>query len=127
MVNYLIDTCTISDYVSKNLPENGLKFLDGVIGSIPNLSVVTKIELLSWKTDNSSEEKIKELINDSNVYELSDDVVDGCVQLRRAYKFKTPDAIIAATALACGYELITSNTKDFSNIRGLKITDPRVM
>ncbi len=39
-------------------------------------------------------------------------------------KIKTPDAIIAATALAYGYTIITNNEKDFKGITGLKIINP---
>jgi len=37
---------------------------------------------------------------------------------------KTPDAIIAATALAYDLTLTTNNEKDFSHIKGLKIVNP---
>lgn len=43
---------------------------------------------------------------------------------RKGKKIKTPDAIIAATALAYGYTLITNNQKDFAHIKGLKIVGP---
>jgi len=46
------------------------------------------------------------------------------VNIRRNKKVKTPDAIIAATALAHGFTLITNNEKDFNNINGLKIVNP---
>jgi predicted nucleic acid-binding protein len=46
------------------------------------------------------------------------------VNIRRNKKVKTPDAIIAATALANGFTLITNNEKDFNNIKGLKIVNP---
>lgn len=35
-----------------------------------------------------------------------------------------PDAIIAATALCYGLELVTRNVKDFAKIRGLSIVNP---
>lgn len=37
---------------------------------------------------------------------------------------KTPDAIIAGTALTFNYTLITNNEKDFASIKGLKIINP---
>jgi len=46
------------------------------------------------------------------------------VNIRRNKKVKTPDAIIAATALAHGFTLITNNEKDFNSIKGLKIVNP---
>jgi predicted nucleic acid-binding protein len=50
MEQYLIDTNVISDYFSGSLPQSGLQFMDSVINFVPNLSVITQIELLCWKT-----------------------------------------------------------------------------
>jgi len=43
-----------------------------------------------------------------------------CVALRRSKKIKTPDAIIAATAIALDLTLISSDNV-FENIDGLKL------
>jgi predicted nucleic acid-binding protein len=51
-------------------------------------------------------------------------VVKRCIEIRRNRKIKTPDAIIAATALAKNYTIITNNEKDFAHIEGLKIINP---
>jgi predicted nucleic acid-binding protein len=37
---------------------------------------------------------------------------------------KLGDAIIAATAIVRNLKLITNNTKDFLNIKNLKVIDP---
>jgi toxin FitB len=37
---------------------------------------------------------------------------------------KLPDAIIAATALVHGCELVTRNVSDFAKIPGLSVFDP---
>ena len=58
------------------------------------------------------------------VLDISPDVIAQCVALRKGKKIKTPDAIIAATALAYGFTLITNNEKDFANISGLKMVNP---
>jgi predicted nucleic acid-binding protein len=42
------------------------------------------------------------------------------MNIRRDKKVKTPDAIIAATAIANDYTLISNNDKDFKSIQGLK-------
>ena len=99
-------------------------FMDTAIDAIPNLSVITQIELLCWKTDEPNEQKVKDFISDSIVLDISPEVIVQCVNLRKGKKIKTPDAIIAATALACGYTIITNNEKDFANIQGLKIVNP---
>ncbi len=88
------------------------------------LSVITQIELLCWKTDAVKEQRVKDFIADSIVLDIIPVAILLCVDIRRNKKVKTPDAIIAATALAHGYTLITNNEKDFYNIEGLKIINP---
>ena len=124
MEQYLIDTNIISDYFSDSLPSKGLLFMDVVIDSIPNLSIISQIELLCWKTDTGREQQIKNFIADSQILNITSNVIAHCVDIRRNKKTKTPDAIIAATALAHNYTLITNNEKDFTNIEGLKIINP---
>jgi predicted nucleic acid-binding protein len=120
MEQYLIDTNVVSDSFSIN----AIRFLDNIIDSVPNLSIITQIELLSWKIDNSIAVKIEDFITDSTIHNIDSEVVKRCVELRRNKKIKTPDAIIAATALAKNYTIITNNEKDFANIEGLKIINP---
>jgi predicted nucleic acid-binding protein len=124
MEQFIIDTNVISHYFSGRIPVNALTFIDSVIDAVPNLSLISKIELLSWKTEDNIEEKIKHFIDDSNVFDVTDSIVARCIELRRNYKIKTPDALIAATALVLECTLITNNFKDFQNIKGLKIINP---
>lgn len=124
MDQYLIDTNVVPDYFTVSFSTAGMLFMDTAIDAIPNLSVITQIELLCWKTDESNEQKVKDFIGDSIVLDISPEVIVQCVNLRKGKKIKTPDAIIAATALAYGYTIITNNEKDFANIQGLKIVNP---
>jgi predicted nucleic acid-binding protein len=124
MEQYLIDTNVVSDYFSASLPVNGLQFMDSVIDAIPNFSVITQIELLCWKTDTKKEQQIKDFISDSAIIDINPTIIMHCVNIRRNKKVKTPDAIIAATALSQGFTLITNNEKDFNKIEGLKTINP---
>jgi len=124
MEQYLIDTNIVSDYFSASLPSEGLKFMDSVIDAVPNLSVITQIELLCWKTEAAKEDRVKEFILDSEVFDITPQVITHCVNIRRNLKIKTPDAIIAATALAHEFILISNNDKDFKHIKGLKYFNP---
>ena len=124
MEQYLIDTNVISDYFSASFPTRGLQFMDFVIDEIPNISVISQIELLCWRTDTAKEQQVKDFIADSVIFNITSNVIAHCVGIRRNKKIKTPDAIIAATAMAHGYTLITNNEKDFANITGLKIINP---
>lgn len=124
MDQYLTDTNVVSNYFSNSFSETVMKFIDNVIDSIPNLSVITQIELLCWKTESETEKKVNDFINDSLILEISSEVINNCVNIRKNRKIKTPDAIIAATALTYNYTLLTTNEKDFINIKGLKIINP---
>ncbi len=125
MEQYLIDTNVIPDYFSASFSPAGMAFMDNAVDAVPNLSVITQIELLCWKTDTVTEQKLKDFINDSLMFNITPEVINHCISLRKSKKIKTPDAIIAATALAYGYSIITSNEKDFANINGLKIINPQ--
>ena len=124
MERYLIDTNVVSDYFSASLPATGLQFMDSIIDAVPILSVITQIELLCWKTDISNEQRVKDFISDSDILDITPDVILHCVNIRRNKKIKTPDAIIAATALAHNYTLVSNNDKDFKGIKGLKYVNP---
>ncbi len=124
MERYLIDTNVVSDYFSASLPVSGLQFMDSVIDAVPNLSVITQIELLCWKTDAVKEQRVKDFITDSEVLDITPNVIMHCVNIRRNKKIKTPDAIIAATAIANDYTLVSNNDKDFKAIKGLNYINP---
>ena len=127
MEQYLIDTNVICDYFSASFSDGASNFMDNVINAIPNLSVITQIELLCWKTKATTEQSIENFIEDSVILDIGPTIIAQCVKLRKGKKIKTPDAIIAATALANNYTLITNNERDFTNIKGLKIINPYQM
>ena len=124
MEQYLIDNNVISNYFSGAFSEKAMDFLSEVICETPNLSVITKIEALSWRNADIAKENIVRLFVDfSNVLSLSDMIVDECIAIRRNRKMKTPDAIIAATAIVYDFTLLTSDA-DFNRIPNLRILNP---
>ncbi|GHU94013.1 motility twitching protein PilT [Bacteroidia bacterium] len=124
MERYLIDTNVVCDYLTAELPHKGLLLLDTVMDTMPQLSVITQIELLCWNAGTEIENSVRNFIIDSTILHINTDVIMYCVALRKSKKIKTPDAIIAATALAYDITLLTNNEKDFTNIRGLKLINP---
>jgi predicted nucleic acid-binding protein len=122
--NYLIDTNAIIDYLGNKIPYNGMQFLNTVIDAIPNISIITKIEVLGFNTTKSEYKLLANFMDDANVIELSKEVADICIDLRKRIKIKLPDAIIASTALAKNSVLITRNSADFRNVAGLTVIDP---
>jgi predicted nucleic acid-binding protein len=121
---YLIDNNVISGYFSRCFSEKAMRFVAEVIDQTVNISVITVIEALSWRHPDSKKEAIiQEFINEANVLTLSPEVVAQCVKIRRSKKIKTPDAIVAATAIVYNFTLITSDS-DFKNIPELKVLNP---
>lgn len=127
MERYLIDTNVLSDFMNNSFSQNGMLFISNLIDDQPEISVITRLELLCWKTNFESEFWIKEFISNTKIIPLSEEVIENCVQIRRTTRIKLPDAIIAATALTFQYTIITNNTKDFENIEGLKSLNPYVL
>ena len=123
----MIDTNVISDYFSGAFSTNAMSFLADVIDKVPNLSVITKIEALSWRNLNVAKEKIvQKFVRNANVIALSDAIVNECIQICRNCKAKTPDAIIAATAIVYDFTLITSDSgfNRIANISNLNVLNP---
>ena len=112
MGQYLTDNNIISNYFSGLSGKNGMDFIAGVIDQTPNISVITEIEALSWiNADKNKEKIIEEFIHDSNILALTPNIVKQCIMIRRAKKIKTPDAIIAATAIIHSLTLLTSDSE----------------
>jgi predicted nucleic acid-binding protein len=118
---YLLDTNVIIDFSALKLPEKAYRQLSIIIDSSPQISIINKIELLSIS---DVPEQILVFVDEANVIKLDDDIVSKTIEVRRKYKLKLPDAIIAATAIVMELQLITRNAADFRGIKGLKLIDP---
>ena len=121
---YLIDTNTVIDYLARKIPNEGMSFMNEVVNLIPNISIITKIEVLGFNTSAENSLLLTSFMNDASIFDLTSEVADLTISIRRTHKTKLPDAIIAATALAHGMKLLTRNTSDFKHIAGLDIIDP---
>lgn len=119
---YLIDTNAVIDYLDGKLPSSGNNLLDD---NNVNISVITRMELLSWSGSLEKQTEIlEEFISLSQVFNLSESIIQKTIKVRKAFATKLPDAIIAATALTHDFTLITRNTKDFNKIAGLNVVNP---
>ena len=58
------------------------------------------------------------------IYQLNQSIKLKTIEIRKKYRLKLPDAIIAASALANNHILITNNVSDFDKIFKLKVIDP---
>lgn len=122
---YLMDTNPVIDFFNGKLSEKGKKFIAAIE---PAISVITHIELLSNKNIPPKEwEQIQDFIQVAVIYALESKIVEQTIILRQNHKLKTPDAIIAATALTHSLTLISRNLTDFKNIPGLVVIDPHTL
>ncbi len=121
---YLIDTNVISHLFADRLPEVGKQFLADVINTDFVISVAVEIEVLTYHETPEKMPLIEEFMQLATVLPLDKEVTQKAIELRRNYrKMKLGDAIIGATAVVHNRTLITNNTKDFANIKGLKLVD----
>ncbi len=76
------------------------------------ISVITEMELLSRPGISPREEAIiREFIGTMALVELTAPVRAIATELRRTHRLKLPDAIVAASAVSLGVELLTNDEK----------------
>ena len=115
-MSYLIDTNIIIYYF------NGLtadETLNELLKTNFNLSIISKIEFLGWNefaANPALYHQAQAFIAHATLYALTDEVAEQTIQLRQQFRTKTPDAIIAATALVNGLAVVTHNTQDFARL-----------
>ena len=116
-IYYLADDITVNSWFTEeflNLPE--------IL-----ISPIIPIELLSFTGLSKEEEQsIEDLLSQFNTVPLLREIENQTIQIKRQYKIKLPDAIIAATAINQDAFLVTRNVGDFKGITGLKIENPFV-
>lgn len=121
---FLIDSNIIIDYLSGKVPPDKSEFMHSVINDIPAVSVMSKIEVLGFNAPVEELKLLEGFFDDAVLLELNSDITEQTISIRRTVKIKTPDAVIAATALVYNLTLITRNISDFKNIKGLTVIDP---
>jgi predicted nucleic acid-binding protein len=113
---YLIDTNIVIYYF------NGLtddEAIHTILADNFKISIITRIEFLGWGKFTDDPElytQAREFISHATVFDLKDAIAEQAIRLRQQFKTKTPDAIIAATALVNGLTVVTNNTSDFSRL-----------
>lgn len=123
-MNMLVDSNVIIDYVSNRIPEKSAKQLDIYFNSNFSVSIVSKIEVLGFNTQEYELEQLESFIQLSSIVYIDEAVAVKTIEIRRMKRIKLPDAIIAATALVQNCILLSHNTTDFNKIEGLQVLDP---
>lgn len=102
--------------------EGGDKITNLVV-STPEIffSAISEIELLSAAHLTQDEiESIKKFLSLCHRVEITSEIINQTIAIRRQYHLKIPDAVIAASALYLDAALVSAD-KDFHEITGLTL------
>jgi predicted nucleic acid-binding protein len=87
-------------------------------------SAITRLEVLGFLGLTAADEaRLRWLLAQFSEAEVSAAIIERAIEIRRAVRLKTPDAIIAATALIYRATLVTRNVRDFSVVAELTVID----
>ena len=103
------------------LLRNNELVIDFLMGKQVYISAITELELFGMQNMNEEEVTvIEELVESCFVFDLLSPIKQVVKEIKRKYKIKLPDAIIAATAIYLDIPLVTFDD-DFKNIEELKL------
>ncbi len=105
---YLLDTNFILGTLKSDVQVLAELSSHRILADECSYSAITRMELLGFHRITQEEEAlIKQKLAHFAYLPLSQDIEDRAITLRQSHKIKLPDAIIAATALCFGIELLT--------------------
>ena len=88
-------------------------------------SAIVRIELLSFSQLSHEEETaIRDMLDQFRVMPITNEIEEMAIDIRRKYRVRIPDAIIAATAYSTSSTLVTHDVKDFKRITSIRLYDP---
>ena len=122
---HLFDSNILIYHINGQLDSGMELLLSRCFESPAYISTVTAMEVLSWP--GHSDESIEMTTAFLEVFDeitIDAEIKNAAIKIRRNYRLKLPDAIIAATALHLGVPLITRNTRDFKDISELRLINP---
>jgi len=120
----LLDSDVIIGYLAGRIPDPGMETVSAIVDQIPNISVISQIEVLRFNDTPENEAILTDFINKSVIYSLNPAVIHNTITFCKQSRIKIPDAIIAATAQTENLILVTRNIDDFKNISGLELLNP---
>ena len=89
------------------------------------LSAITIMELYFGALNKRELAKIKSRLQKLEIFNLDKEITETAINLIERYAkshgLHIPDALIAATAICSGMELLTYNVKDFKFIEGIRL------
>ncbi len=74
-LKFLLDSNAVINYLGAKYSVEAMNFISEVIDDIPNLSVISKIEVLSYQTDEEEYQLPKNFCTDAVILQLNDNIV----------------------------------------------------
>jgi predicted nucleic acid-binding protein len=130
---FLMDTSAIAKYLQRAYSAETTLFLDTVLDNNGVISFITQIEPLSYNPPQHTpeiaiyKEVLKKLVAGIEVIGIDDDIIAETIKIRKTIKLKLPDALIAGTAIARNFVLLSDNDSDFEKAipLGLQYENPK--
>ena len=119
--SFLIDTNVVIDFSQGIFSEKSKNFVANILNKEPIISAITQIELLGFSVVSP---QIESFVRYTSIIGINESVIEKTIEIRKHYRIKLPDAIIAATALTNNLTLLTRNIADFKNIENLNVINP---
>src|SRR3989344_4994512 len=119
---YTLDTNAVIYYLSEDARVAAVITEARERQGILYVPTVVRLELLS-KSDITKDEymAVTSFLAQCRLVHLDNAIADIAADVRRLYKIKTPDSIVAATALFTGSTLLTRNVRDFKRVADLRV------
>lgn len=115
-IDLLVDTNVFIYFFDGNR-----KALDAMKGNNIFFTTISEIELLGFAGLSATEKSIiRDFLSGCNRVELTAEIREQTILLRESLKIKTPDAIVAASALHLRLPLVSADT-GFQKIPGLAL------
>ena len=114
---YTLDTNAILYYLKDD--SDAVSVLKGIFAQdVPlYVSAITELELFASPNLGAAEERlIENLLSTVSVLPVDSHIARLAAFIRRQYRLKTPDSVIAATTMFTGSTLVTRNTRDFQKV-----------
>ena len=122
---FLIDTNILIYYFDDKIPVAHLSRSTAGFRESLQVSTITKIELLCWHQITGEEKaRMEDFLHHAEIYFVDKQVQSKAIEIKQKAKIKTPDAIIAATAVLFDFTIVSRNVKDFEKVRRRRIHNP---
>jgi predicted nucleic acid-binding protein len=105
----IIDSDVLIDYLQGH--DKARKELDRY--SKREISIISWMEILAGADSPEDEKACREFLSGFVIHQLSVEVANEAVRIRKVFRTRLPDAIVWATARSEGCLLVTRNSRDF--------------